>query len=217
MPRLDLADLADELANELADELANELADELADDFVHDFLNESLHVFCVPVGCGGLWCLRPSSTLFLNKISLTTHTCEHRTTHTITITGPMEVMDPNMESKIAEFSAWLARHAEAFPRDTFHAYWDAERVNAMEIQPIKKKYTEVFGYEPSGNTVFRMVSREYLHVLPNGWAMHPMGPKIPDFLTHAIQLLGVETKMARAEDIPGSNLPPNLQIPIWKL
>ena len=87
----------------------------------------------------------------------------------------------------------------------------------MEIEPIKKKFLEVFGYEPNGRTILRMIVRDHLHVLPDGWAMHGLGPQIPDYVTHAIQFLGVETKIVRAGDIPGCNFPSELQIRLWKV
>ena len=87
----------------------------------------------------------------------------------------------------------------------------------MEIEPLRKKFVEVFGHEPSGQTILRMVVREHLHVLPDGWAMHGMGPQIPDYVTHAITLCGVETKMVCAGDIPGCNFPSGMKIRVWKL
>ena len=122
-----------------------------------------------------------------------------------------------MQAKIAEFSAWHGWHAEFVPRQRFDAHWHAESVDSMQIQPIRKKFTEVFGYEPNGKTIVRMIVRDNLHVLPDGWAMHGMGPQIPDYVVHAINLCHVETKIVSAGTIPGNNFPPDLQVRVWKV
>jgi len=116
-----------------------------------------------------------------------------------------------LEVKVAAFAAWCAR--------SIRVHGDppaAEYIEQTEIGPIKTCYRNIFGHDPSGATVVRIVSREYIHEVGDGWAAHIMCEP-PDYLVKAIELCGVETEVRQAKDVLGCNAPPNTAIRVWRL
>lgn len=115
------------------------------------------------------------------------------------------------EAKVAAFAAHCAR--------TIHLLGEppvAEYIQMTEIDPLKAKYRQLFGREPSGATIVRIVARDCLHELGDGWAAHIM-LQPPDFLLKAIEICGVESRVRYARDMPNCGAPPDMEVRQWRL
>ena len=115
------------------------------------------------------------------------------------------------EAKVAAFAAFCIRTITLRGEAPV-----AEYIKTTEIDPIKARYRQLFGREPSGATVVRIVARDCLHELGDGWAAHIM-VKVPDYLLKAIEICGVESRMRYARDIPNCAGPPDLEVRVWRL
>ena len=103
--------------------------------------------------------------------------------------------DPDIQTKIAEFTAvcvGLIPPPEA-------AFVDI-------TQPITEAHRRIFGCNPSGATIVRIVGRNLLLEAGDGMFVHA-AVEFPDYLLKTISLCGVQTKIVKGHKIPNWNGP----------
>ena len=102
-------------------------------------------------------------------------------------------------TKIGEFAAFCVLHIEARKPSV------AEYVENKEIQPIKDAHRRIFGCDPSGATIVRIVGRNLLKEVSPGMFIHTacgITADWPQYLLRTIDLCGIETKIVQGSDIP---------------
>ena len=116
----------------------------------------------------------------------------------------------SFESKIAEFAAFCAMKIDV------HNPPVPEYVDNNEIQPIKDAYRTIFGCDPSGATIVRIVGRNCLKEVKPGMFFH-CAFVMPQYLLHTIALCGFETKVIKGNDIPQLNVPTDFDVRVCML
>ena len=116
----------------------------------------------------------------------------------------------SLESRIAEFTALCVSKIDAKNPSV------DEYIENNEVQPIKDAYRTIFGCEPSGATIVRIVGRNCLKEVEPGIFVHS-ACVMPQYLLNTIALCGVETKVIKGRDIPQWNGPPDMDVRVCVL
>ena len=111
----------------------------------------------------------------------------------------------SFEGRIAEFAAFCVSKINATNPSV------TECIEQNEIQPIKDAYRTIFGCNPSGATIVRIVGRNQLKEVKPGIFVHS-ALVMPQYLLNAIALCGVETRVMKGKDIPQWNGPPDMDV-----
>ena len=94
---------------------------------------------------------------------------------------------------------------------------DSNYVVMNEVEPLKKKYRDIFGEEISGALICKIVSRGLYHELPDGWAMAVAVIEVPDYLKKTIEYCGIESEYRLSQTIDNINVGPDVPIFVWKM
>lgn len=113
--------------------------------------------------------------------------------------------DPDLEKKIAEFAAFCVCQVNALGQP------EALFIEDTEIKPIIEAHRRIFGTDPSGATIVRIVGRNQLKEAANGMFIHSC-IEFPPFLLKTISLCGVETKILKGREVPNCMVPPDIDV-----
>jgi hypothetical protein len=118
--------------------------------------------------------------------------------------------DPDLEKKIAEFTAFCVCKVNALDQP------EALFLEDTEIKPIIEAHRRIFGTDPSGATVVRIVGRDQLKEAGDRMFIHSC-IEFPPYLLKAISLCGVETKILKGREVPNWNGPPETDVRVCLL
>lgn len=122
----------------------------------------------------------------------------------------MQMSDPDFQKKVATFTAFCVCKVNAFTTP------EALFIDDTEVKPIIEAHRRIFGCDPSGATVVRIVGRDQLKEAGDGMFIHSM-IEFPAYLLKTISLCGVETKILKGHEVPNCMVPPETDVRVCML
>lgn len=118
--------------------------------------------------------------------------------------------DPDLQKKIAEFAAFCVCQVNVFTTP------EALFIEDTEIKPIIEAHRRIFGCDPSGATIVRIVGRDQLKEAGDGMFVHSM-VEFPAYLLKTISLCGIETKILKGREVPNWRGSPEIDVRVCML
>ena len=101
----------------------------------------------------------------------------------------VNIYDDTVLAKCTEFAVYCAQN---------HAVTDVPHANTVvisKVEPLKKKYTELFGSQPSVATIVKVVTSGCIVEVGPGLYVHNMALSMPVWVNRLLDHLGIEIEL----------------------